>query len=43
MSKIKEMKKRILKDVAQEIDTLIESSGESSRSLYGLEMRQIAL
>jgi hypothetical protein len=29
MSKIKEMKKRILEDVEQEIDTVIKSSGKS--------------
>jgi hypothetical protein len=43
MSKIKAIKKRILEDVEQEIDTLIESSGKSPRSLYELEMKIVAI
>jgi hypothetical protein len=43
MSKIKDIKNRILKDVEQEIDTLIESSGKSPRSLYELEMKIVAI
>lgn len=43
MSDIKEMKKRILKDVEQQIDAMIESSDGSPRSLYELEMKIVAI
>jgi hypothetical protein len=43
MSDIKEMKKRILKDVEQQIDAMIESSDGTPRSLYELEMKIVAI